>query len=67
TRSDKYYVGLEGAVTFQVEGRAQTLQASELLLISKGEWFSYTNATDREARLLLVHVPPFDLGAEEFR
>lgn len=38
----------------------------DVLYVPRGEWFSYCNAEDRPARLLLVNVPPFDLTSEEF-
>jgi hypothetical protein len=36
-------------------------------VIKAGEWFSCANNGNKERKLLLIHVPPFDLGAEEFR
>lgn len=66
-RSDKLYYCLAGPVSFVVQDKEIGLAPSDLLVIARGEWFSYVNATDREARLLLVHVPSFDLAAEEFR
>ena len=64
TKSDKFYFCLEGPVSFVVEKQEVSLQTSDLLVISKGEWFSYSNPADKQAKLLLVHVPPFDLNAE---
>jgi ubiquinone/menaquinone biosynthesis C-methylase UbiE/mannose-6-phosphate isomerase-like protein (cupin superfamily) len=66
TRSDKFYFCMEGSISFKVGDEKVTLKPSDLLVIPKNEWFSYSNATNEEARLLLVHVPPFDLQAEEF-
>ncbi len=67
TRSDKYYFCLEGAVRFQVAEEELVLRANDLLVIERGTWFAYANERAGAARLLLVHVPPFDLEAEEFR
>jgi quercetin dioxygenase-like cupin family protein len=67
TASDKLYVGVEGKVTFHLHDRVQSLEHLDVLLIKKGEWFSYSNDTGEAARLLLVHVPPFDVAAEEIR
>jgi len=67
TKSDKYYFCLAGPVAFVVEGKKVMLLAGDLLMISKGEWFSYANTTGKKARLFLVHVPPFDLDAEELK
>jgi len=66
-KSDKYYYCLEGPVAFQVESQKIDLATSDMLVINAGEWFSYANTGIREGKLLLIHVPPFDLGAEEFR
>ena len=65
-RSDKLYVGLSGAVDFDLEDGPVRLAAGDTLAIACGHWFAYANHTDQDARLLLIHVPPFDLEAEEF-
>ena len=65
--SDKFYFCLHGRVSFRVGERAIILQAQDLLVVHRGEWFTYNNETDQHVRLLLVHVPPFDLSAEEFQ
>jgi len=67
SRSDKLYVCTKGWVEFAVVNIPVTLKMGDLLVIPKNTWFSYRNATGNEARLLLVHVPGFDLDAEEFR
>jgi len=66
TRSDKYYYVLNGLVEFQVGQIAYWLTQGDLLIIPKGEWFSYRNSGPEMATLLLVHTPPFQLEAEEF-
>ena len=66
-RSDKVYYCTQGTVLFRVAGREIKLEAGDLLLIPKGDWFSYRNDTDQTARLFLVHIPPFDLEHEEFQ
>ena len=50
---------------FQSHGQVRELQFLDTLLIKKSEWFRYTNDTSDIARMLLVHVPPFDSAAEE--
>lgn len=67
TRSDKFYYCLSGPIAFVVEDQQILVQTADLLVIAKGEWFAYTNATSHETRLLLIHAPSFDLPAEEFR
>jgi len=66
SKCDKLYVCIEGAVSFQVEGEPVALVPKDVLFIPKNTWFSYKNQTTETARLLLVHVPGFDLEAEEF-
>ena len=66
TRSDKLYVGIDGVVLFSVEGKLVSLEPTDLLVIHKGEWFEYHNASDSGATLLLVYVPSFDMESEVF-
>ena len=66
TKCDKYYFCIEGSVAFTVEGQPAHLDSQGLLAIPAKAWFEYTNVTSEAARLLLVHVPPFDLEAEVF-
>ncbi len=66
TKSGKYYFCTHGSVAFTGEGQQVQLVASNLLAIPANEWFEYTNETSDAARLLLVHVPPFDPDAEVF-
>ena len=54
-------------MSFRVEGEPVRLEPRDLLLIRKGEWFDYQNNSEQTARLILVHIPPFDLQCEEFR
>lgn len=66
SKSDKIYFCLDGAVSFWVEGRDVALGNRDLLLIRKNEWFDYRNDSQETARLLLIHIPPFEIEAEEF-
>ena len=66
SRSDKLYVCIEGRIAFVVMDRECDLEAVDVLHVPRGEWFSYRNVENQTARLLLVHVPPFDLASEEF-
>ena len=43
-----------------------TLGTKDLLFIPKNEWFDYRNDQEETARLLLMHIPPFEIEAEEF-
>lgn len=65
TKCDKLYICLKGMVKFQSHGQVRELQFLDTLLIKKSEWFRYTHDTSDIARMLLVHVPPFDSAAEE--
>lgn len=38
----------------------------DVLHLPKHAWFSYRNAGNDHARLLLIHSLPFDLASEEF-
>ena len=66
SRYDKYYFCTEGSIAFTCGGQPEQLNTRSLLVIPANSWFKYTNETGEVARLLLVHVPPFDLGAEVF-
>ena len=66
-KCDKLYYCLEGDVSFRVEDKDLILHQHDVLLIQKGEWFYYESTGKETARLLLVHVPPFDLKSEEFK
>ena len=65
TKSDKLYICIEGVVTFEIRGESKPLTPLDVLLIPASEWFAYQNYGSMEGRLLLVHVPPFDLEREE--
>ncbi len=53
-------------MSFRVEGEDVALENKDLLLIPKNEWFDYRNENAEAARLLLLHIPPFEIEAEEF-
>jgi mannose-6-phosphate isomerase-like protein (cupin superfamily) len=63
-RSDKYYLVLEGSLDFIVAGEPVQLDSGDCCVIRQGTRFSYRNASDETARLLLVHTPSFELDAE---
>ena len=65
TKSDKVYVGLEGAITFTTRGESLQLTPMDVLLIPVASWFTYTNHTRVEGRVLVIHTPPFDMAHEE--
>jgi mannose-6-phosphate isomerase-like protein (cupin superfamily) len=66
SKSDKLYICTEGQVSFQINNQDISLNPKDLLLIQKGEWFTYRNNNANTARLILVHIPPFNLECEEF-
>ena len=66
-KSDKIYICTQGAVVFKVGRREVGLETGDLLLIPRNEWFCYYNTSGETARLILVHIPPFDLECEEFQ
>jgi len=67
TKSDKLYTCLSGEVIFELDDNEYSLVKGDVLTIPRTQWFAYKNmSTDSEALLFLIHVPPFDLNAEEF-
>ena len=66
-KSDKIYICTQGVVVFKVGNRDVSLGTGDLLFIPKNEWFRYSNISGETARLILVHIPPFDLECEEFQ
>ncbi len=65
-KSDKLYVCVQGLISFAVQDREITLRPMDVLLVPQSEWFRYRNQGNEPSRLLLIHVPPFDLASEEF-
>ena len=66
SRSEKLYVCLDGPLTFVVQDREIALGPLDVLHIPMHEWFSYYNESGEPAKLLLIHIPHFDLDSEEF-
>ena len=64
TRSDKLYVCVSGSLVFLVEDVRIEVGPLDLVVVARDEWFGYENPGEHAARLLLVHVPPFDLENE---
>ena len=67
TRSDKVYICIQGKVTFRVENSGVELETGDVLLIKKNEWFDYVNDTESPVKMVLLHIPPFDINSEEFK
>ena len=65
-RSDKYYYVIHGELEFTLGDEALHLHAGDCCIVRQGTRFSYRNASEREALLLLVHTPSFDLAQEMF-
>ena len=65
-KSEKLYICIEGSLVFVVDGNRVEVEPIDLLVIRKNEWFEYKNVSTKSATVLLIHVPPFDLGSEVF-
>jgi len=63
-RSDKYYFGLQGKLSFTIDDRVVEVAAGDLCIIRRGDRFSYENCSDEVATVLLVHTPSFELSQE---
>jgi quercetin dioxygenase-like cupin family protein len=58
--------GLEGTVTFSVDGQPTDIGPGEALCIKRGEVHAFTNGGDTDAKILAV-VTPGILGPDFFR
>ena len=65
-RSDKYYLVIDGAVLFCLEGHEETLSKGDFCFVERGRHFSYRNIGAVQANLVLVHTPSFRLDQEVF-
>ena len=65
-RSDKYYYVVNGEVTFNIDDKTTTLKQGDFCIIKKGSKFYYYNESGRDAMLILVHTPAFDINQEVF-
>ena len=65
-RSDKYYLVVEGSVTFLIDGEAVGLNKGDFCLIRRGQRFSYSNESADPAALVLVHTPAFRIEDDVF-
>ena len=66
TKSDKLYICIDGSLAFTVDGNRVDVEPIDLLVIQKNEWFEYENVGSKQATVLLIHIPPFDLESEVF-
>ena len=64
-RSDKFYWVMEGALSFEIDGIAETLGAGDMAIVPQGSIYCYQTHGE-PARPLLVHTPPFAAEAEIF-
>jgi mannose-6-phosphate isomerase-like protein (cupin superfamily) len=55
-----------GEIRFVLDGEAFDLAAGDFCFVERGRRFRYANQTDREATLMLVHTPSFNLADEVF-
>jgi mannose-6-phosphate isomerase-like protein (cupin superfamily) len=65
-RSDKFYYIVEGCISFVLGTERMELAAGDCCVVQKGTRFSYTNGSNKPAKVLLVHTPSFDLAEEIF-
>ena len=65
-RSDKYYLVVDGEISFVLDGDAHLLGSGDFCFVERGRHFSYSNPSSRSATLVLVHTPSFDLSEEVF-
>ena len=57
--SEAYFV-LEGSVSVVVEGEQLLLGPEDFLLVPRGTAHTFGNASDTDARLLVIHAPAMD-------
>ena len=65
-RSDKYYYVMAGEIIFTMDDMVIILKQGDFCMIRKGSKFSYQNESGKDALLILVHTPNFDLNEEVF-
>ena len=56
----KVYVGVSGEIEFDIEGDHVRVRRGDVLLVEKGEQYSYHNGGYEPGRLLLLHIPGVD-------
>jgi mannose-6-phosphate isomerase-like protein (cupin superfamily) len=66
-RCQTIYYCEDGALAFEVEGRAFEVGPGDVVVIDPGEWYRYENRGDAAVRLLSFNVPPYDPSATEVR
>ena len=65
-KSDKYYYIVSGQIRFTVDDEIYHLSTGDVCIIAKGQRFCYNNDSNKEAKLILIHTPRFDMEAEVF-
>ena len=65
-RSDKYYYVVSGQLCFALDGVEYLLSKGSFCRVPQGQKCSYHNRSAESVRLILVHVPSFDLESEMF-
>lgn len=56
----KVYVGVSGEIEFDISGDQVRVRRGDVLLIEKGEQYSYHNGGYEPGRLLLLQIPGVD-------
>jgi RimJ/RimL family protein N-acetyltransferase/mannose-6-phosphate isomerase-like protein (cupin superfamily) len=64
SRCDALYYMIDGFLRFDVDGRAYTAKAGDLIVVPKDKLFQYFDWQGNASRMLVVHVPAFDPAAE---
>jgi mannose-6-phosphate isomerase-like protein (cupin superfamily) len=63
-KSDKYYYIIEGEIDFIIDSEKFLMKQGDFCIVKKGVKFKYENNSIKEAKLILVHTPAFDLNEE---
>ena len=67
TRSDKYYFVINGEIQFILEEKEFKLSKGDFCIVEKGQHFSYKNIQKKNANLILIHTPNFNINYEKFK
>lgn len=63
TVSDRLYYVLEGEGVFEIDGKQESVKATDVVIVPKNTPYDYW-ATGGVLKLFLVHTPAFDPAAE---
>lgn len=60
THSDRIYYILEGSGQFTIDGKNETVQATDVIIVPKNTPYDYKASEGTILKLFLVHTPAFD-------